>query len=43
MTHADVPKDVKAEMNLVPELLRLAVGVEHIEDLLSDIEGALGK
>ena len=43
MTHADVPKDVKAEMNLVPELLRLAVGVEHIEDLLSDIEAALGK
>ena len=43
MTHADVPKDIKAEMNLVPELLRLAVGVEHIEDLLSDIEGALGK
>tara|TARA_Y100000588_G_scaffold330451_1_gene367345 strand:+ start:110 stop:1276 length:1167 start_codon:yes stop_codon:yes gene_type:complete len=43
MTHADVPKDVKAEMNLVPELLRLAVGVEHIEDLLSDIKGALGK
>ena len=43
MTHADVPKDVKAEMNLVPDLLRLAVGVEHIEDLLSDIEAALGK
>ena len=41
MTHADVPKDVKAEMDLVPELLRLAVGVEHIDDLLSDIEGAI--
>ena len=43
MTHADVPKDVKSEMNLVPELLRLAVGVEHIEDLLTDIKEALGK
>jgi cystathionine beta-lyase/cystathionine gamma-synthase len=43
MTHADVPKDVKAEMDLVPELLRLAVGVEHIDDLLSDIEGAIPK
>tara|TARA_B100001250_G_C19804838_1_gene792791 strand:- start:889 stop:2055 length:1167 start_codon:yes stop_codon:yes gene_type:complete len=41
MTHADVPKDVKAEMDLVPELLRLAVGVEHIDDLITDIEGAL--
>lgn len=43
MTHADVPKDVKAEMDLVPELLRLAVGIEHIDDLISDIEAALVK
>ena len=43
MTHADVPKNVKAEMNLVPELLRLAVGIEHIDDLLADIKLALEK
>ena len=43
MTHADVPKEVKAEMDLVPELLRLAVGIEHIDDLISDIEAALVK
>ena len=41
MTHADVPKEVKAEMNLVPELLRLAVGIEHIDDLIADIDHAL--
>ena len=41
MTHADVPKDVKAEMDLVPELLRLAVGIEHIDDLLDDVKQAL--
>ena len=41
MTHADVPKDVKSEMGLVPELLRLAVGIEHIDDLLSDIDVSL--
>ena len=41
MTHADVPEDVKAEINLVPELLRLAVGIEHIDDLLHDIDQAL--
>ena len=41
MTHADVPADVKAEMDLVPELLRLAVGIEHIDDLIEDIENAL--
>ena len=41
MTHADVPKEVKAEINLVPELLRLAVGIEHIDDLKADVDQAL--
>jgi len=41
MTHADVPKEVKAEMDLVPELLRLAVGIEHIDDLAADVGQAL--
>ena len=41
MTHADVPKEVKADMNLVPELLRLAVGIEHIDDLIADVDQAL--
>ena len=41
MTHADVPKEVKAEMDLVPELLRLAVGIEHIDDLIADVDKAL--
>ena len=41
MTHADVPKEVKAEIDLVPELLRLAVGIEHIDDLNADVDQAL--
>ena len=41
MTHADVPKEVKADMDLVPELLRLAVGIEHIDDLTADVHQAL--
>ena len=41
MTHADVPKDVKADMDMVPELLRLAVGIEHIDDLLDDVRQAV--
>ncbi len=41
MTHADVPKEVKADMDLVPELLRLAVGIEHIDDLKADVHQAL--
>ena len=43
MTHADVPKDVKADMDMVPELLRLAVGIEHIDDLLDDVKQAVKK
>ena len=41
MTHADVPNEVKADMGLVPELLRLAVGIEHIDDLTADVNQAL--
>ena len=41
MTHADVPREVKADMGLVPELLRLAVGIEHIDDLTADVNQAL--
>ena len=41
MTHADVPKEIKSEMDLVPELLRLAVGIEHIDDLAADVDQAL--
>ena len=41
MTHSDVPIEVKAEMDLVPELLRLAVGIEHIDDLKADVDQAL--
>ena len=41
MTHADVPREVKAEMDLAPELLRLAVGIEHIDDLRADVKQAL--
>jgi cystathionine gamma-synthase len=41
MTHADVPEIVKTDMGLDPKLLRLAVGIEHIDDLIADISQAL--
>ena len=41
MTHADVPIEIKKSMGLIPELIRLSVGVEHIDDLMVDIERAL--
>lgn len=41
MTHADVPHDVKEAMKISPALVRLSVGVEHYEDIISDIAQAL--
>lgn len=41
MTHADVPQDVKDAMKISSSLVRLSVGVEHYEDIISDISQAL--
>ena len=42
MTHASVPADVRAELGISDSFVRLSVGVEHIEDLLADLDQALG-
>jgi cystathionine beta-lyase/cystathionine gamma-synthase len=43
MTHASVPPAMREAMGLTDGLVRLSVGIEDVEDLLGDIEGALGK
>lgn len=43
MTHASIPKAEREKAGVVDSLLRLSVGVEDIEDLISDLEQALGK
>lgn len=42
MTHADVPKEDKDVMSITEKLIRLSIGVEHYEDLITDIQQALG-
>ena len=42
MTHASVPEERKRQMGLGEGLVRLSVGVEDIDDLLEDLEQALG-
>jgi cystathionine gamma-lyase len=42
MTHASIPKEERERVGVVDNLLRLSVGVEDIEDLLEDLEQALG-
>jgi cystathionine gamma-lyase len=41
MTHASVPVDERKRIGLSDGLVRLSVGIENVEDLLSDIENAL--
>jgi len=40
MTHASIPEDKRKEIGITDDLVRLSVGVEDIDDLLSDIEQA---
>ncbi|MBA5629054.1 cystathionine gamma-synthase [Moheibacter sp. BDHS18] len=42
MTHASIPAEKRAELGITDDLVRLSVGIEDIEDLLADLEQALG-
>lgn len=41
MTHGSIPKEVRERVGVVDNLIRISVGVEDIDDLLSDLEHAL--
>ncbi|HLL79904.1 MAG TPA: cystathionine gamma-synthase [Ktedonobacteraceae bacterium] len=41
MTHGSIPKDIRESRGLTDTLLRLSVGIEDSDDLLSDLEQAL--
>jgi cystathionine beta-lyase/cystathionine gamma-synthase len=43
MTHASVPEAMRAELGISDSLVRLSVGVEHVEDLWKDLEHGLSK
>lgn len=42
MTHASVPADQRARLGITDGLVRFSVGIEDIDDLIGDIEQALG-
>ncbi|MFT6711534.1 MAG: cystathionine beta-lyase/cystathionine gamma-synthase, partial [Arenicella sp.] len=41
MTHRSVPKEVREAAGITDGLVRLSVGIENIEDLLTDLDQAL--
>jgi cystathionine beta-lyase/cystathionine gamma-synthase len=43
MTHASVPESDRARLGITDGLVRLSVGIEDIEDLIADLDGALAK
>jgi cystathionine gamma-lyase len=42
MTHASVPKELREAGGVTDNLIRLSVGVEEVEDLIADLDQALG-
>ena len=42
MTHASIPKEERKKAGLDDGLIRLSVGIEHVQDLLEDLKRALG-
>ncbi|MBL4930538.1 trans-sulfuration enzyme family protein [Clostridium paridis] len=41
-THAEVPDEIKEKLGVTKTLLRLSVGIENVNDLIEDLEYALG-
>lgn len=41
MTHASVPYEIRQEIGILENLVRLSVGIEDVEDLIADIDQAL--
>jgi cystathionine beta-lyase/cystathionine gamma-synthase len=42
MTHASIPREERIKNGLVDSLIRLSVGIEDVEDLIEDLEQAIG-
>ena len=41
MTHASIPYEIRQKVGITDGLIRLSVGIEQIDDLLSDLEQAI--
>ncbi len=42
MTHASIPPERRRALGISDGLVRLSVGIEHVDDLIADLEQALG-
>ncbi len=42
-THGKLTEEERQEVNITPGLIRISVGLEHVDDILNDILKALEK
>lgn len=40
-THADIPEEARERLGINDRLLRLSIGIEHLDDLIADLAGVL--
>jgi cystathionine gamma-lyase len=43
MTHLSMPADVRESIGITEDLIRVSVGIEHIDDLIADLDQALAQ
>ena len=43
MTHASIPREVREARGLHDGLVRISVGIEHVDDLIDDLKAALAR
>jgi cystathionine gamma-lyase len=43
MSHSSLPAEERTELGITDNLIRLSVGIEHVDDLLTDLDRALGR
>ncbi len=41
MTHASMPEEVRRAVGITEEMIRISVGIEHIDDLIADLAQAM--
>ena len=41
MTHASIPKEIREKVGITDGLIRLSVGIEKVDDIISDLNAAI--
>jgi len=42
-THADIPESCRKSIGITDDLVRLSIGIENVDDLIADLDQAIGQ